>query len=410
MHLLCIEPRFPGRLGAVVDWLVRRRGWRCRFYCTAAEPKDYWPASVGKGLEVVPYTAGGVARESAVAWHRCLERGLCYAYGCWETLEKQRPRPVDLVLGRSAGLGSTLFVPNYQPGVPIINLFDYYYHPHEHDVAAEVAELPPSYFHWRQAANAMDLLDLENGVVPWTLSAWQRDLYPPAYHESFMVMPDGVDTHRFHPGPRDKPLTFAGRTLPDDAKLVTFSALALDRLRGFDRFLELANRLLHARNDVICAVVGNPVVQRGLDVQFFHQDYRAHLLAATPAHDPERLWFLGNVPQSDLAALLARSDLHVYPSRPFPVGRSLLEALASGCVVLAANTEPVREVLTDEIDSLLASPGDLEEWERRALQVLDHPERYRLLGQRATALVRDRFSQEVAMPKLAKWFSAVAGG
>jgi hypothetical protein len=26
LHLLCVEPRFPGRLGAVADWLVRKRG------------------------------------------------------------------------------------------------------------------------------------------------------------------------------------------------------------------------------------------------------------------------------------------------------------------------------------------------------------------------------------------------
>jgi len=410
LHLLCVEPRFPGRLGVIADWLVRQRGWRCWFCCSAAEPQDYWPPSVGKGLELLPCSAGGAAREPAIAWHRCLERGLCYAYGCWEALEKQRPRPIDLVLGRSTGLGSTLFVPTYLPGVPIVNLFDYFYHPHHHDLAEETgAELPATYTHWRQAANAMDLLDLENGGAPWTLSAWQRDLYPAVYHDAFTVLPDGVDTQRFHPRPRQGPCTIAGRTLPEGTHLVTFTALALDRLRGFDRFLDLANRLLRARRDVVCAVVGNPVVQRGLDVQFFHADYRAHLLAATPAHDPERLWFLGNVPQADLADLLARSDLHVYPGRAFPVARSLLEALASGCVVLAASTAPVREVLTDGSNSLLTPPADREEWERQALAVLGDPERFRPLGERAVALVRERYAQDVTLPQLAAWLTEVAG-
>jgi hypothetical protein len=36
LALLCIEPCFPGRLGAVADWLVRRRGYRCQFYCANA--------------------------------------------------------------------------------------------------------------------------------------------------------------------------------------------------------------------------------------------------------------------------------------------------------------------------------------------------------------------------------------
>jgi glycosyltransferase involved in cell wall biosynthesis len=114
------------------------------------------------------------------------------------------------------------------------------------------------------------------------------------------------------------------------------------------------------------------------------------------------------VPQTDVADLLARSDLHVYPGRPFPVARSLLEALASGCVVLAASTEPVREVLTDNGNGLLAPPADRDEWERLALQVLASPERFRPLGHRAVADVRERYAQDVTMPELARWLTSVA--
>src|SRR5581483_332509 len=128
LHLLCVEPRFPGRLGAVADWLVRKRGYRCQFYCHSAEPADRWPRAVGHGLELISFGVGGVAREPAVPWRRHLERSLCYAYGCWEVLHARRPPPFDAVLGRSAGLGSTLYVPVFQPGVPIVNLMDYYFH------------------------------------------------------------------------------------------------------------------------------------------------------------------------------------------------------------------------------------------------------------------------------------------
>ena len=43
LALLCIEPRFPGTLGAVADWLVRKRGYRCQFYCHAADGPESWP-------------------------------------------------------------------------------------------------------------------------------------------------------------------------------------------------------------------------------------------------------------------------------------------------------------------------------------------------------------------------------
>jgi hypothetical protein len=181
LNLLCIEPRFPGRLGAVADWFVRKRGYHCRFFCHAVEQRPHWPPSAGRGLDVVAFNVGGVAREAAVPWTRCLERGLCYAYGAFEVIDARRPRPIDLVLGRSAGLGSSLFAPVSLPHAPVVNLFDYFYHPQRHDLAAE-ADRPanPHYLAWRRTANAMDLLELENGVHPWVPTAWQRDLFPPS--------------------------------------------------------------------------------------------------------------------------------------------------------------------------------------------------------------------------------------
>ena len=163
LHVLWVEPHFPGRLGAVADWLVRRRGYRCWFYCHTAEPREHWPASVGQGLEVQVFGVGGVAREQAVAWSRTLERSLCYSYGCWEVLEARRPRPIDLIVGRSAGLGSTLFAPVYAPAPrPWSTSSTITSTPASNDLADEAgADAPPAYIHWRRSANAIELLDLE---------------------------------------------------------------------------------------------------------------------------------------------------------------------------------------------------------------------------------------------------------
>jgi glycosyltransferase involved in cell wall biosynthesis len=410
LHLLCIEPTFPGRLGAVCDWLVRKRGYRCWFYFANALPQEFWPEAVGKGLELVPFKVGGVAREAKVAWSRVLERGLCYAYGCWEVLEMRRPRPVDVILGRSAGLGSALFAPIYVPGAPVVNLFDYYYDAHAHDLAADAGpDTPVEYFNWRRAANGMDLIELEAGVTPWTTSCWQRDLYPQEYRRDFAVFHDGVDTRRFRrreSGPR----TIAGRVIPEETRLVSFVAQALEKLRGFDRFMELANRLLRARPDVLCVVVGDPVVRRGLDVQFYNQDYRAHVLAQRPPPDPERVWFLDAVPPGVVAEVLAASDLHIYPSRPYVVSRSLLEALSAGCVVLAADDAPVREFITHGLTGLLVPAADMEAWERQARAVLDDQASYRPLGEAGAAMVRERYTQDVTLPQLAMLFDRLVGG
>lgn len=408
LHLLCIEPRFPGRLGPVADWLVRRRGYRCQFYCHSADPRDRWPASVGCGLDVVQFGVGGVARESRAHWTRQLERGLCYAYGCWEVLHVRQPRPVDLVLGRSNGLGSTLFVPAFLPGVPIVNLFDYFYRPHENDLAGLAGpQTLAEYFHWRRSANAMDLLDLENGVRPWTLTAWQRTLFPAAYRDDVAVLYDGVDTRRFTDRRDGRPRTIAGRVIPPGMRVVSFVAHWLDRTRGFDRFMELANRLLRARSDVVCLVIGGTPVERSLDLEFYQRDYRAHVLGSAPPSDPERLWFLNSVPQTVVAEVLGISDLHVYPSRPYVLSRSLVEAMAAGCVVLAADTAPVREVVSHERTGLLVRAEDLDAWERQASVVLDAPAAFRPLGAAAAGEVRERFAYDATLPALATLFDQI---
>jgi glycosyltransferase involved in cell wall biosynthesis len=180
--------------------------------------------------------------------------------------------------------------------------------------------------------------------------------------------------------------------------VVTFVARSLDRLRGFDRFIDLANRLLRERPDVLCIVAGAPTVQHSLDVEFYNQDYSAHLLANTPLADPERVWFLDFVKPETVAEMLSASDLHVYPSRPYPVSRSVLEAMASGCVVLAWDTEPVREFITHRETGLLVSDADAL---AQALEVLAGPESHRSLGDAAAALVREKYSREVTMPLLA---------
>ena len=178
----------------------------------------------------------------------------------------RRPRPVDVVLGRSDGLGSSLFAPVHAPRTPVVQLFDYYYHARKHDLADEAGpETPPAYYHWRRAANAIDLLDLENGVVPWAPTAWQRDLYPAEYRDDFLVLHDGVDARSLRPE-AGRPRSIAGRTVPEGAKVVTFVARCLDRLRGFDRFLKLANALIRERPDVVAVAVGDPTVDRTLDV------------------------------------------------------------------------------------------------------------------------------------------------
>ena len=199
-------------------------------------------------LTIQTFGVGGVAREQAVGWTRTLERSLCYSYGCWEVLEAQRPRPIDLIVGRSAGLGSTLFTPVFAPARPIVSLFDYYYHPRQNDLADELAaEAAPAYVHWRRSANASELLDLEQCTLAWTPTHWQHTLFPRDYRDDLWVLHDGVNADRWDRRHQKQPRrvrSIAGRTVPEGTRVVSFVSRSLEQLRGFDRFWKAANALL----------------------------------------------------------------------------------------------------------------------------------------------------------------------
>jgi len=70
--------------------------------------------------------------------------------------------------------------------------------------------------------------------------------------------------------------------------------------------------------------------------------------------DPARTHWLGAVSTADYQALLAHSEAHLYLTIPFVLSWSLLEAMAAQVPLVASDTEPVREVLTQGQDALLA--------------------------------------------------------
>ena len=130
-------------------------------------------------------------------------------------------------------------------------------------------------------------------------------------------------------------------------------ARSLDQVRGLDRFLTLADALMRAHPDLVCVVVGDPDRSAG-SMSPFTTAITARLLSQNPLVRSQAALVRGkSVAPAAVAEVFAASDLHVAPSRPFPVARSLLEAMAAGCVVLGSDTEPHREVVSSGKTGLL---------------------------------------------------------
>jgi glycosyltransferase involved in cell wall biosynthesis len=121
-----------------------------------------------------------------------------------------------------------------------------------------------------------------------------------------------------------------------------------------------------------------------------------------------RFVFLGHVTPQQLADVFCLSDLHIYLSVPFVLSWSLLDAMACGCVVLAADMPPVQEVIESGRNGLLAPLFDTDQMAALALKVLADPAASRPLGQAARSLLEEKYSLDAAVPELKDFFERKA--
>jgi len=92
--------------------------------------------------------------------------------------------------------------------------------------------------------------------------------------------------------------------------------------------------------------------------------------------DLSRIHFLGALPYPDFLRLLQVSRAHAYLTYPFVLSWSMLEAMASGCTLLASATPPVTEVVRHGENGLLFDFFDHQALAAQAIDVLARPEAY----------------------------------
>jgi glycosyltransferase involved in cell wall biosynthesis len=91
------------------------------------------------------------------------------------------------------------------------------------------------------------------------------------------------------------------------------------------------------------------------------QTYRKKMLAEMEGKvDWSRVHFINYLPYPQFLSLLRVSSAHVYLTYPFVASWSLQEAQAAECLIVASDTVPVREYVTDGKTGLLVDFFDVE--------------------------------------------------
>lgn len=243
----------------------------------------------------------------------------------------------------------------------------------------------------RNAATLLALVEADAGIAP---TAWQRDTFPAALRDRIAIIHDGIDPALPAGGAAEFRHASLPKPLRSGDEVVTYVARGLEPYRGFHTFMRALPAVLAARPTARICIAGSDRVCYGA-APAHHATWRDALLDELGDKlDRDRLSFLGALPHDAYLDLLRVSRVHAYLTYPFVLSWSLLDAMALGCVVVASDTAPVREVIEHGRNGLLVpffEPARLAEC---LIAALADPERHAALAHRARTDARARFAFE----------------
>jgi len=404
MDVLLIHQNFPGQYRHLAPAL-QRAGHRC-----LAIGGPTAPGLVGVPMRRVQYR-GNADPSGLHPWVRDLQvkclRAEAVARQAIE-LRQEGLRP-QLIIGHP-GWGELLAIKDVFPEVPVLHQLEFVYQLHggDTDFDPEFASgqralnehrggdgqhasswQAAAKLRLRRAPQLLALHDLDHAMAP---THWQAGTAPAMFRDRISVIHEGIDSGTIRPDPQARiTLKAAGLSFQPGDELVTYVARSLEPYRGFHIFMRMLPLLLQRRPHCHVVIVGGDGVSYGARPAD-GRSWRELLLEELRGElDGKRVHFVGRVAHGVLHQLFQVSACHVYLTYPFVLSWSLLEAMSCGAVVVASATEPVLEVIEDNVNGRLADFFDCEGLVAQVLAVLDDREAGRVLGEAARRTVQERY-------------------
>jgi len=191
-----------------------------------------------------------------------------------------------------------------------------------------------------------------------------------------LVMPNGVDRARFHPGIDGRAVR---RELGLEGAFVVGFVGWIRPWHGVDRLVDAVARLAPRRPELHLLLVGDGPATDALREQ----------VRVRGIHD--RVHFTGPVPADAIPAHIAAMDVAVQPDvTDYASPIKLFEYLALARPVIAPDKPNIGEVVEHDVSALLFKPGDAGELSE-AIQRLDaEPGLRERIAQRGAALIDER--------------------
>ena len=281
-----------------------------------------------------------------------MRRGRAVAL-CLQSLRSAGFRP-DVIYGHP-GWGDMLHVRDVFPDARIVNYCEFYFNREGQDICFDPEfqdEVTDAYrVRTDNMTQLASLIDADAGISP---TQWQRSRYPERLQSSISVIHDGIDLNVVRPNAAAKMILSNQQvSLDRNTPVITYVSRNLEPYRGFHVFMRALPAILRALPHAHVVIVGGDEVSYSKALPH-GLTYRDAMLAELGASlDRSRVHFLGRIPYAQYLKVLQISTVHVYLTYPFVLSWSMLEAMASGAVVVGSRTAPVQEVIEDGINGYL---------------------------------------------------------
>ncbi|MEL6130624.1 MAG: glycosyltransferase family 4 protein [Cyanobacteria bacterium J06554_1] len=454
MNILFLHPNFPAQFRHLATILGADPNHQVAYITARAEGEI-------PGVQKFLYQTTRKVSPQTHRYVRPLEEAVCTGQAAWRTAHQMKTQlgfEPDVVYAH-VGWGPGLFMKDLFPEARYVGFFEWYYHATGSDAGFDPADpMDDDAIAKLQLKNASILLELTRcdlGIVP---THWQKQQFPPEFHSKLHVLHDGIDLDVCYPQPNTKlvlpprqietnaaavvvdepsehqgfgkspkgrskgkgkkkgkcqvvpvqqkkqkpkstplPMGTEGLDLSEANEIVTYVARGMEPYRGFPQFMAAVEKLQKMRPHCHVVIVGEDRVAYGKELKD-GRTYREKALDELDL-DLSRVHFTGRVSYNQLQQVYRASSVHVYLTYPFVLSWSMLEAMASGCVVLGSKTAPVEEVITDGENGFLVDFWDVDAIATQLNTLLDNSAQLAPIRQQARQTVVERYDLSQLLPQ-----------
>ncbi len=245
------------------------------------------------------------------------------------------------------------------------------------------------------------------GCSPFIVDAVRQRF--PHLAERIQSIPNGVDVDHFSPSQissSEPTILFIGRLSPEKGLHVLMSALP----RVFEAVPNVRVQLIGAEKkaapDFIDPGREDPDVQALGPL--YRGSYVAYLKGMIPEKMKDRVAFEGAISHEELPAYLRKATVLVNPSIRETFGMSLIEAMASGCPVIASKIGGMKDLVSDGETGLLITRNDADALAEALISLLNNPDQRAKMGGAGRKRVETAYTWNAIVKDLEAYYTKIS--